>query len=172
MTAVLQRVVRFAGLLNTGMVRVASVCLVLVMLALIANIVMRVAGSPLNGTFEVVAMLAAVVFGLSLGDAQNHGAHVSIDLLVRHWPRRIRIVVASVVTIVSIALFVQVITSLVVYGQVMRAQGSATESLGIPFWPAVYVVVVGFAGLVLALVADLARGALSWSTEDPELNVF
>ncbi|WP_293786702.1 hypothetical protein, partial [uncultured Aeromicrobium sp.] len=75
MTAVLQRVVRFAGMLNTGMVRVASVCLVLVMLALIANIVMRVVGSPLNGTFEVVAMLAAVVFGLSLGDAQNHGAH-------------------------------------------------------------------------------------------------
>ncbi|WP_293787361.1 TRAP transporter small permease, partial [uncultured Aeromicrobium sp.] len=102
----------------------------------------------------------------------NHGAHVSIDLLVRRWPRRVRIVVGSVVTIVSIALFVQVMTSLVVYGQVMQTQGSATESLGIPYWPAVYVVVVGFAGLVLALVADLARGALSWSTEDPELNVF
>lgn len=172
MTTTLRRIVGFSQVLNGVMVRIAAVCLVLVMLALMANIVMRVAGSPLNGTFEVVAMLAAVVFGLSLGDAQNHGAHVSIDLLVRRWRRKTRIVVGSLVTIAAIALFVQVITSLVVYGQVMQTQGSATESLGIPYWPAVYVVVIGFVGLVVALVADLAKGALSWSDDEPHLSVF
>jgi TRAP-type C4-dicarboxylate transport system permease small subunit len=97
---------------------------------------------------------------------------VSIDIVVRRWPKRARIIVASVVTVASVALFVQTATSLVVYGLNLREQGAATDTFGIPFWPSVFAVVIGMVGLVIALLTDLAKAKLAWSSDDPAVDIF
>jgi TRAP-type C4-dicarboxylate transport system permease small subunit len=172
MTPLLRGLIHVSHALNRGMAGVAGVALIAMMLVLLANILMRTFASPINGTFEVVSMCAVFVFGLALGNAQSHQSHVSIGLLVNRWSKQVRIAVGSVVTIASIALFVQLATSLVIYGLNQRLQGAATNSLGIPIWPSVFAVVFGMSGLVLALFADLAKAKLAWSSDDPAVNIF
>lgn len=168
----LHGLIRVSRAVTRGMAGVAGVALYLTMIVLMANILMRWVATPVNGTFEVVSMCAVFVFGLSLGEAQMHGSHVSIDILVKRWPKRVRVLLGAAVAVASAVLFIQLITSLVVYGLNLRDQGAATDSLGIPFWPSVFAVIIGVSGLVLALVADLARARLAWSSDDPSVNIF
>lgn len=168
----LRGVVRASQAVNRGMAGVAGVALIAIMLVLMANVGMRLVAAPINGTFELVSMCAVLVFGLSLGEAQTSQSHVSIDIVVRRWPKRVRIIVGSIVTVAAVALFIQVITSLVVYGLNLREQGAATDTFGIPFWPSVFAVVIGVAGLVVALVGDLVKAKLAWSTDDPSVDIF
>lgn len=172
MSSALRRLIRFSDALNRTLARLAGLALVLIIVVLVGNVLIRLVGDPINGTFEVVSMAAVVTFGLSMGYAQTRNAHVSIDLVVKRWPRRARIVVGALVAAASAALFVQLTTSLVIYGLNQREQGAATELLGIPTWPSVFAVVVGVGALMLALVADLAKAKLAWSSDDPAVNIF
>jgi TRAP-type C4-dicarboxylate transport system permease small subunit len=168
----LRGLIRVSGVVNRALAAVAGVALIATMLILVANIVMRTVAAPMNGTFELISMTAVVVFGLALGEAHTHRAHVSIDLLVGRLRKRARLLVGVAVTIASAALFVQLATSLVIYGINLREQGAATESLAIPIWPSALVVVLGIGGLVLALVADLAKAWLARTSDEPHLNIF
>lgn len=168
----LRGLIRVSGVVNRALAAVAGAALIATMLILVANIVMRTLDAPLNGTFELISMTAVVIFGLALGEAQTHQAHVSIDLLVKRLRKRARLLVGVAVTIVSGALFVQLATSLVIYGLNLRAEGAATESLAIPVWPSALIVVLGIGGLVLALVADLAKAWLARTSDEPHLNIF
>lgn len=172
MNRTLRGLVRVSDAVNRGMAGVASLALVAIMVILMANVLTRAVAAPINGTFELVSMCAVFVFGLALGNAQHRQAHVSIDIVVKRWPKRVRLVVGAFVTVAAVALFVQLATSLVVYGLNLKTQGAATDSLNIPFWPSVFAVVLGVAGLVLALVADLAKAKLSWSSDDPANAIF
>lgn len=168
----LQGLVRISELVNRALAAVAGAALIATMLLLVANIVMRTVAGPLNGTFELISMTAVVVFGLALGEAQTHQAHVSIDLVVGRLRKSVRLVVGTAVTLASGVLFVQLATSLVIYGLNLRAEGAATESLAIPVWPSALVIVLGVGGLVLALVSDLAKLWLARTSEEPHLNIF
>lgn len=172
MATLLRGLVWTSEAVNRFLARLAGVALLVIMLLLTANIVVRQVADPLNGTFELVSMAAVVVFGLSIGYAQTKGAHASIDIVVKRWPKRARVVVGGVVAAASAVLFVQLITSLVVYAMNQRDSGVATELLGIPTWPSVLAVALGVAALVLALVADVAKAALAWTSDDPAVNIF
>lgn len=172
MAALLRGLVWTSEVVNRSLARVAGVALLAIMLILVGNIVVRLVADPINGTFELVSMAAVVVFGLSIGYAQTQGSHASIDIVVKRWPKRVRVVVGGVVAAASAVLFVQLITSLVVYGTNQRDSGVATELLGLPTWPSVLAVAFGVAALVLALVADVAKAALAWASDDPAVNIF
>lgn len=169
----LRGLIRVSETVNRALAGVAGLALVAMMLILVANVVLRIVATPLNGTFDLISLAAAVVFGLSLGEAQSRQAHVSIDVVVRRFRKGARLALGVVVTVASAVLFVQLATSLVVYGLNLRNEGAATDTLGIPIWPSVLLVaVVGVGGLVLAFVADLAKVWLTRWSDDPHVNIF
>lgn len=136
---------------------VAGVALVWMIVLLVGNIVLRLIASPVHGTYEMVTMTSIFVLGLGLAEAQVAKSHVSIDIVTARWSKRVQLAVGAIVTILAIIVFVQVVDALVAYGLNQRASGSTTESLGIPYWPSVFALAVGFGALMLALVADLVR---------------
>ncbi|MDP5182544.1 TRAP transporter small permease [Blastococcus sp. BMG 814] len=170
--SVLDPFVRGSRVLNRGLAALAGVALMCLMLVLIAAIVLRAFGSSLEGSVELVSMLAVPVFGLALGAAQTEGAHVSIDLIFKSWRKGVRRAVGAVIALASAALFVQIAVSLVVYTLNMRSSGSMTDALGLPLWPTVLTVVVGVFGLIVALVADAAKAWLSRTSDDPSISIF
>jgi TRAP-type C4-dicarboxylate transport system permease small subunit len=170
--SVLRRFIRASDTVNGLLARLAGAALLFIVVVLVGNVVVRWVAAPISGTYELVSMAAVITFGLSVGYAQTRGAHASIDIVVKHWPRRVRIAVGAAVALACAALFAQLATSLVVYGTSQRDSGVATELLGIPTWPSVLVVAFGVVALVVALVADVAKAALAWSSEDPAVNIF
>lgn len=169
---VLRGFVRASAALNRALAGVAGAALVATMLILVTNVVLRLVADPITGTYELISLTAALAFALSLGDAQTHQSHVSIDVVVGRFRKGVRLVLGALVAAASAVLFVQLATSLVVYGLNLYAEGAATDAFEIPVWIPVMIIVLGVAGLVVALVADVAKAWLARSSDDPHLNIF
>lgn len=147
---------------------VAALALVLMLFVTVGNIGLRLFATPYSGTFEIVGMLAVVVNGLALAEAQRHKAHIAIDLLTERMSTRVQLAIAAVVTAVSIGLFVLLSRQLLDYGLNLRRAGSVTESLKVPYWPLSLVLALGVLGLALALLSDLAQIGRNLRSDAPE----
>lgn len=159
---------RLVARVTRGLAAVAGVTLLLMLAVTVGNMLLRAFATPYYGTFEVIGLMAVVVNGLALGEAQRRKSHVAVDIVMSRTPIRIQLIVGVAVTLLSVALFFLVSRQLVAYGLNMSAQGALTESLRIPFWPVTLVLAVGVAGLVLALVADLLAIRRNLRSDKPE----
>ncbi|GAA4889535.1 TRAP transporter small permease [Streptomonospora salina] len=155
-----------------SLAHIGGAALVAMMLLLIANIVLRAFSAPIQSTYELVSMAALVITAMALGEAQVHKSHVAVDILTGRMGRRVRIAIAAVVTIASVALFTQLALSLADYARAMYATGSATEALRVMHWPLVGVVLVGVLGMLAALVGDLERVARAWRSPSAEADIW
>jgi TRAP-type C4-dicarboxylate transport system permease small subunit len=155
---------------NRVLAWLAGIGLVAMLAVLMGNFALRLLGQPLSGTYELVSLCAVAVGALSLGEVYK--AHVAIDIVTTRLPKKVQLVVGAIVTIASIVLIVQTVLALQIYGANMSASGSATDMLKIPIGTIVWVLVIGFAGLVLALVGDLGRIVRAWRDRRPELDIW
>lgn len=150
----------------------AGASLVAMLIVIIGNYVLRFFGHPLAGTFELVSLTALIVGSLALGEAQVYKAHVAIDIATVRLPKKVQLVVGAIVTLASIVLIIQVVLALTIYSSNMTASGGATDFLKMPIGAIVWILVIGFAGLALALVGDLGRVVRAWRDRRPELDIW
>lgn len=154
------------------LVAIAAASLVWLMLLLVGNVVLRSMAVPVLGAYEMASMVGIFVSGLALAEAQRTKSHVSIDILTSRLPGKVQKVLAAIVIIGSIALLTQLTVSLVVYGLNQRLTGAVTEALRLPFWPSVFLLAAGVAGLVLVLLGDLGRLWLERNKPADELTAW
>lgn len=147
---------------------VAGVALLLVVLLLVSGIVLRLMGTPIAVTYELMGLLSVVVLGLSFGDGQIAKAHVSIDLLTARFNNPTQRIVEAVITLLSIVVFLVVMYALWGYGLAQTKTGSTTELLKAPTWPWVFVLMFGFGVVVLALIRDFVRIIQAWIASTPQ----
>ncbi|MGC5626929.1 TRAP transporter small permease [Georgenia sp. Z1344] len=150
----------------------AGLGVVAMLAVIIGNYVLRLFGQPLAGTFELVSLCSIIVGALALGEAQVYKAHVAIDIVTVRLPKKVQLVVGAIVTVASIALMVQVVLALTIYSSNMTASGASTDFLKLPIGAIVWILVVGFGGLVLALLGDLGRVVRAWRDRSPELDIW
>lgn len=167
-----RRYVSVSQRLTTLLASVAGIAMITVMLVLVGNVVGRAFGAPLDGAYELASLASVVLFGLSLGYAQTKDSQASVDILVERMSVRPRIVLGALVAVGSTFLFAQLFTALVVYALNQRDRAVATEALTIPTWPAVLLLAGGIGALIVALVADLAKARIAWSSDDPDVSIF
>ena len=150
----------------------AGLGLIAMLGVLILNYVMRLFGHPLAGTYELISLTAIIVGALALGEAQVYKAHVAIDIVTTRLPKKVQLVVGAIVTIASIALMVQVVLALGIYSSSMTAAGSSTDFLKMPIGAIVWILVLGFGGLAIALLGDLGRIVRACRDRKPELDIW
>ena len=150
----------------------AGAGLIAMLVIIIGNYVLRLFGQPLAGTFELVSLTAVIVGALALGEAQVYKAHVAIDIVTARLPKKAQLVVGAIVTVASIVLMIQVVLALTIYSSSMTNSGSATDFLKMPVGAIVWILVIGFAGLALALLGDLGRIVRAWRDRRPELDIW
>ncbi|NDL60358.1 TRAP transporter small permease [Phytoactinopolyspora mesophila] len=155
-------------LVTKSLASVAGVVLLVMLSITVGNIGLRLFATPYHGTFEVVGLLAVLVNGLALAEAQRSRSHIAIDLVMRRTSVRTQLYVGAMVTVISVVLFSLLAQQLTAYGLNLRDQGAVTDSLRLPFWPVSLVLAVGVAGLVLALLADLAAVRRNLRSANPE----
>lgn len=150
----------------------AGAGLVAMLAIIIGNYVLRLFWQPLAGTFELVSLTAIIVGALALGEAQVYKAHVAIDIVTVRLPKKVQLVVGALVTVASIVLMIQVVLALTMYSSSMTGSGSATDFLKMPIGVIVWILIIGFAGLSLALLGDLGRIVRAWRDRRPELDIW
>lgn len=158
--------------INRVLAWLAGAGLVAMLVVIIGNYVLRLFWQPLAGTFELVSLTAIIVGALALGEAQVYKAHVAIDIVTARLPKKVQLVVGAIVTVASIVLMIQVVLALTIYSSSMTSSGSATDFLKMPIGVIVWILVIGFAGLALALLGDLGRIVRAWRDRRPELDIW
>jgi TRAP-type C4-dicarboxylate transport system permease small subunit len=143
--------------LNQLLAVIAGGALVMMMLVTVGNMIMRAVYVPFGATSEVVGWLAAITTGFALGYTQLNRAHVSIDLVVDRFPKRLQSFVQSVVMLLSVVFFSFVTWQVFLYGDRLRNLGVLSETLRLPHYFFVYAVALGIVCLTLALVVDLVK---------------
>lgn len=143
--------------INKGLGWIAGASLMLMVLVVVANAVMREITQPFVGTTEIVGWLAAISVAFALGYCQLQQGYVEIDALVERFPAYLQKIVKSLMLFISMLFFVMVAWQMWLYALTVAKNGNLSETMGITYFPLIFLLAIGFGGLVLALLVDLLK---------------
>jgi len=142
---------------SSALAAVAGAALTFLMLLTIADVVLRILGRPIVGTYELVGLGGAIAIGLSLPLTSWVRGHIYVDSFVARLPRLPRTALAVATRLLVLALFLLIGWNLIKYALDLRSAGEVTPTLRVPFFPVTFG--VGAACLVecLVMVADIVK---------------
>ncbi len=148
------RLASFSLRFNQFLAVIAGVVMVSVALLIVTNIIIRIFHAPIPGVGEISGWMSAITAAFALGYTQVHRGHVDMDLLVNKFPPGIRRAVQSLMLLLSMLFFGIISCRLYWYANNIRIEGALSETLAVIYYPYVYLMALGFAGLTLALLTD------------------
>jgi TRAP-type C4-dicarboxylate transport system permease small subunit len=99
------------------------------------DVVGRRFGRPLKGTYDLVEILGAITIAGGLPYTTACKGHVAIEFFFQRLSRLGRIVVDTLVRMITIPLFSLLTWRFILYGTDLRASGQGTSTMGWPiFW--------------------------------------
>jgi TRAP-type C4-dicarboxylate transport system permease small subunit len=115
--------------------------------------------APIQGTHEITGLLLVCVSACALAYSQIKKGHIRVDLITERLSLKGRLIVDVVAY-----LFCVFASSLITIQTLARAReyffstrGNLTETLGIPFFPFLLILGLGFLSLTLVSLVDLIR---------------
>ena len=143
---------------STWMEVFAGIVLVLVMVVTGCDIVGRIFGSPIPGTYEMVSFAGGLVIGLALPVTSRERAHVVVDIVTSKVSSRAGAMLHVITRLMVIALFLLLGYAFIRMGMDFRAYGQVTPVLGFPYYPVAYAISGACFIESLVLVVDLIKG--------------
>jgi len=126
---------------------IAGIVLVCMAAITMADIIMRIFGSPIPGTYEVVAYMGVAVTGFALPRASMKKANVYVDLLIDKLSKVPHKCLRVTTRILVFLMFLITAYYFIQMGMSFVATRSVTMTLRIPFYPVVF-------GMALTCVAQ------------------
>jgi TRAP-type C4-dicarboxylate transport system permease small subunit len=140
----------FSGRLSKWMEIVAGIALTGVMLLIGSDIVGRLLGFPVPGTYEIVSLAGGLIIGLALPATSRAQGHVATDILLAKLSMQSRRVLTLATRLIGIGLFLLAAYGMVMMGIRLRESGEVTAELSLPFYYITFA--IGGAFLVQSLI--------------------
>jgi TRAP-type C4-dicarboxylate transport system permease small subunit len=144
---------------SKGMALIAAIALLCMMLLTVADVCGRYFfRSPINGTWEIIGLLMICVGSWGLAHCQVGKEHINVTFFLDQLPGKIRTLILSVSYVFGIIGF-----SLIFWNALKLAiryatvKGHVTDTLHIPYYPFVAILVIGAGMIVMVLFLDLIR---------------
>lgn len=141
----------------------AGAVLIGVMLLIGADIVGRVFGCPVPGTYEIVSIAGGLIVGLSLPATSRARGHVAADFLVGRLPEKPRAYLSVFTRLIGMFVFILAGFGMVWMGFRLKASGEVTAVLSLPLHYAVYAIGAAFWVQCVVLFAEM-MGAVHGKT--------
>ena len=140
----------FSDRCSSWMEIVAGIALIGVMLLIGTDIVGRIFGCPVPGTYEIVSLAGGLIIGLALPATSRAKGHVSTDLLTGKLSEKARAFLAVMTRLVGIVVFLLAGYGMVMMGVRLKVSGEVTAVLALPFYYVAYA--IGGAFLIQTLI--------------------
>ncbi len=121
---------------------IAGISVTAMMLLTVADVLLRAGGHPIIGTYEIVALLLAVVIGFGIPQVSLDRGHVSVEFLLDKFSKRGRKVMLTLTRVLCLILFAFIGVNLFSVGAAFRASGEVSPTIQLPFYPIAYGVAV------------------------------
>jgi len=102
---VLRTIAKSMVRVSAGLNGVSASAVVFIMLLTCADVVMRLFGRPIPGTYELVGYFGAMIVAFALAWTSVERGHISVELLVDRLPARPRAIVEGAGHLASAVLF-------------------------------------------------------------------
>jgi TRAP-type C4-dicarboxylate transport system permease small subunit len=117
---------------------VGGTALSLMMFLTVADVIMRAAGRPILGTYEMVALMLALVIGFTIPTVSLDRGHVYMEILLDRLSIRNKALMNTLTRILCLVLFIVIGYNLIMVGNELHASGEVSSTLKIPFFPIAY----------------------------------
>jgi TRAP-type C4-dicarboxylate transport system permease small subunit len=121
---------------------IGGAALTFMMLLTVTDVIMRAAGHPLVGTFEVVALSLALVIGFTIPKVSFDRGHIRVDLVIEVVSKRTRDLMNTFTRLVCLALFIIISVNLFSVAAELHASGEVSPTIQLPAYPFAYGVAV------------------------------
>lgn len=140
-------------ILDVGM-GLGSAFLLLIMILIVANIVYRMFGHVIMGSYELCELFIVVTASFALGYAAMHKSHVDVNIVVAKLPHRLQIVLKIVTSFLAMATWALAAWA----GSIIlidRWSTEESEMIMVPYYPFRLVLFIGLILIVLIYLIDL-----------------
>lgn len=133
--------------------------IVATMLLVVVNILLRsVANSPIQGVYEIVGFLTAVVIAFGLAWCAVQKSHIAIEFIVEKLPRKVQNTIHLISGFMIMVLLLFISYRLFHHGFKVIASGEVSATAQIPFFPFIFMVALGFSMLFLVEFVNVMKG--------------
>jgi TRAP-type C4-dicarboxylate transport system permease small subunit len=156
---------RLSAFLARVLTALAGVFLVAMVALACANMVLRAVWVPIQGTFELMGFMGAVVAAFSLAFAQRQRSHVAVGILLARFPRAVRRAAEAGTSLISCVFFGIAGVETWKWASFLVDTGEVSETLTIIFHPFVYASAFGCMALTFVLAVDTLKTLTSETVE-------
>ena len=142
---------------SAGLNGISAAAIALIMLLTCADVVLRLFGKPIPGTYELVGYFGAVIVAAAMAWTSIERGHISVEMLVDRLPRRVRHAVEALGAAAGSVLFGLLAWQCRIYAAELMESGEVSPTLGVATWPFVGCIALGAALLALVLLVDALR---------------
>src|SRR5512133_2890247 len=135
----------------------ACAAVVAMMLLSTADVVLRLFGKPIPGTYELVGFLGTVVVSFALAFTSMEKGHIAVEILVEKLPQRAQLAIEAFCNLIGALLFGVIAYQAVLYAVDIKKSGEVSLTLQMPPYPFIFGIAAGCALLCLLLVADFLK---------------
>jgi TRAP-type C4-dicarboxylate transport system permease small subunit len=148
---------KISTLLTQALLWLAGLFLLAMITITGANIVLRLFGLPIRGTFELMGYFGAVVTAFALGYTQIKRGHIAVDIVVLRFSKSVQKILHAVNHLVCMAFFGIVTWQVARYATTLWETGEVTETLQIIYYPFTYAVALGCLILAFTFFVDFLK---------------
>jgi TRAP-type C4-dicarboxylate transport system permease small subunit len=138
----MDRVFNLLKIVSKVLNSIAGIAVTLMMLLTVTDVFLRAGGHPIIGTFEIVALLLALVIGFGIPQVSIDRGHVYMEFLLVKLSKRGRNVMNTSTRVLCLILFAFIGYNLFNVGARFHASGEVSATIKIPFYPVTYGVAV------------------------------
>jgi TRAP-type C4-dicarboxylate transport system permease small subunit len=112
---------------------------------------------PIEGTFEIVGIFLVIAASLSLGYCQLNLANIRITVLSDLFSQRTQSIIFLVAYIIAavVSAMISWQGGLRAWEYMFKELGATTVTLGLPFWPFMLLLTIGFAWVCIIFLIDI-----------------
>ncbi len=122
-----------------------------------SDVVLRLFGKPIIGTFELVGLAGAVVIGFGIPNASWTRGHIFVDVLVNKFSKPMAKVINTITRLMGIGIFIIIGYNLFLYSYDLYLSGEGTLTRQLPFYPISYGLGVCCFIQCLVLICDIFK---------------
>ena len=153
----MDRVFNLLKIVSKVLNSIAGIAVTLMMLLTVTDVFLRAGGHPIIGTFEIVALLLALVIGFGIPQVSIDRGHVYMEFLLEKLSKKGRNVMNTFTRVLCLLLFAFIGSNLFNVGARFHASGEVSPTIKIPFYPVAYGVAVCCLLECCVFVFDIVR---------------
>jgi TRAP-type C4-dicarboxylate transport system permease small subunit len=152
----IKTVAKKLGSLNTWLAKVGGYVLLGMMLLTTCDVIGRyVFNSPITGAYEITEVMMVTVIFLFIGYTQAEKGHISIDLVIRLLPKKVRTTIDIITHLLSLFIIILIAWMNILRCLELMRRNEVTAILYIPVSPFVLILAIGCLVYAIELIKNI-----------------